>query len=180
MRKSALDDYVSLSVRVSRFDVTVGASINIHLRTTVPYAWDDSDPVVAPDFQIVIAGICTYPEHRANDLYEITVYGERLAREHLTFEQIRVRDKYNVPVYRKYRGQDYPVFNVPPGVATVERLRGTREWRTALFVEANIASRMLAVLSLGRDVYASIDERKIDRQRWVRGISLQTTNPADE
>ena len=69
---------------------------------------------------------------------------------------------------------------MPPGIATVERSRGTREWRAALFVEANIASKMLAVLSLGREVYASVDERKVDRQRWVRGFSLQTTNPADE
>jgi hypothetical protein len=178
-RKITTDEYVSLAIRVSKFDVAVGASINVHLRTTVPYSWDDSDPVVAPEFRLVIAGTSTYPDNRANDSYEITVYGERLAREQRTFEQIRVRDKYNVPVYRKYRGQDYPVFNVPPGIATVERLRGSREWRAALFVEANIAGRMLAVLSLGREVYASIDERNIDRQRWIRGFSLQTTDPAN-
>jgi hypothetical protein len=179
-RKSTIEDCVSLAIRVSKFEIAVGASINVHLRTTVPYSWDDSDAVVAPEFRLVVAGISTYPESRANDSYEITVYGERLAREQWTFEQIRVRDKYNVPVYRKYRGRDYPVFNVPPGIATIERSRGTREWRAALFVEASIANRMLAVLSLGREVFASIDERKIDRQRWVRGFSLQTSDPAKE
>jgi hypothetical protein len=179
-KKNSVDDYVSLAIRISKFEVTVGASINVHLRTTVPYSWDDSDSVVAPDFRLVITGICTYPETRANDSYEITVYGERLAREKLTFEQIRVRDKYNVPVYRKYRGKDYPVFKVPPGIATVERLRGTSEWHAGLFVEPKTASRMLAVLSLERELYASIDEQKVDRQRWVRGFSLQTRDPANE
>jgi hypothetical protein len=59
-------------------------------------------------------------------------------------------------------------------------IRGTRDWRAALFVEANIASRMLAVLSLGRELNASIEERKVHRQRWIRGFSLQTANAANE
>lgn len=179
-RKRTTDEHVALAIRVSTFEVAVGASINVQLRTTVPHSWDDSDPVVAPEFRLVISGTSTYPDNRANDSYEITVYGERLAREERTFEQVRVRDRYNVPVYRKYRGQDYPVFKVPPGISTVERSRGTREWRAALFVEANIASRMLTVLSLGRQAFISIEEHRVERQCWIRGLSLQTTDPAIE
>ena len=63
-RKSTLDEFTSLAIRISKFEVTVGASINVHLRTTVPYSWYDPS-VVAPDFRLVIAGICTYPEHRS-------------------------------------------------------------------------------------------------------------------
>jgi hypothetical protein len=161
-RKSRTDEYVSLAIRVSKLDVAVGASINVHLRTTVPYSWDDSDPVIAPEFRLVIAGISTYPENRANDSYEITVYGERLARERRTFEQIRVRDKYNVPAYRKYRGQDYPVFTVPPGIATVERCRGTREWRAALFVEAISPAKCWPFLAwVAKSMPQSTSERSI-------------------
>jgi hypothetical protein len=179
-RKRNADDYTLLSIKVTKYEVDVGESININLRTTVPYSWDDTDPVVAPDLRVEIVGSCTYPEQRAGDSYELTLYGEKLARDHLRFEHIRVRDKHNVPVYRKYRGQDYPLFKVPSGLATVERRRGTREWHAALFLGAPTIGRMLTVLSLRRDLYVSIDEHKIDRQRWVRGFSLQTTDPAEE
>lgn len=43
-----------------------------------------------------------------------------------------------------------------------------------------MASPSFAVLSLGRTLYASIDERKVDRQRWIRGCSVQTSDPALE
>lgn len=88
-RKSNPDDYTLLSIKVSNCEVAVGESINRNLCTTVPHSWDDSDPVIAPNLQLVLSGVCVYPEHRANHSYEITIYGERLARERLTFDQIR-------------------------------------------------------------------------------------------
>ena len=179
-KKSDPDDSASLSIKVSKYDVAVGESINLNLRTTVPHSWDDSDPVIAPDLRLVIAGICTYPERRANDSYEITIYGGRLPREQLTFSQIHVRDEYNVPMYRKYRDGQYPVYKVPPGLSTVERLRGTRDWRACFWVTPQTVTSLLAVAALTRDLYVSIEERKVDRQRWVRGFTLQTTDPADE
>ena len=180
VRKRFTADHTFLSIKVSQYQIAVGESIDINLRTTVPRSWGDSDHEVSLDFRLNIAGSCTYPEHRAGDSYKITLYGERAARERLTFEDIRVRDKYNAPIYRKYRGQDYPVFKLPSGLGTVERRRGTREWHTTLFLGPHSVGRMLAVLSLGSDHYVSIDECKIDRQRWVRGFSLQTTDPAKE
>jgi len=179
-RRADPEDYTLLAIRVTKYDVAVGESINLNLRTTVPYSWDESDPVIAPDLRLVIAGTSTYPAHRANDSYEVTIYGGRLAREQLTFSQIHVRDEYNVPVYRTYRGGEYPVFKMPPGLSTLERLRGTREWRAYFSVTPQTVTSLLGVVALKRDLYVSIDERKVDRQRWVRGFALQTTDPANE
>lgn len=179
-KKSDSDEYTSLAIKVSKFEVAVGESINVNLRTKLPFSWDDSDPVVAPDFRLMISGSCTFPEDRAGDSYQITLYGERLEREQLTFKQIRVCDEHNVPVYRKHRGREYPAFELPPGLATIARLRGTREWQTCMWVSPHTVSRMLPVVSSGRQLFVSIDECKRDRQRWVRGFAVQTTDPADE
>jgi len=179
-RKNDQDHYAQLAIKIASYDVAVGESINIHLLTHIPHLWDDSDPVIAPDFRLVVAGSCTYPKHRAGDAYEFTLYGEKLLRERLNFKDIRVLDKNNAPVYRKYRGGLYPAFTVPSGLATIQRSRGTREWKSALFVDPSTINRMLAVLNLERELYASIDEHLIDRKRWVRGFSVQTIDPANE
>jgi hypothetical protein len=39
---------------------------------------------------------------------------------------------------------------------------------------------MLTLLGTGRQLYISLQERKQGRDRWVRSLSLQTTDPAEE
>ena len=41
-------------------------------------------------------------------------------------------------------------------------------------------SDMLILLGQKRRLYLSIHERKAKRARWVYGIALQTTDPAEE
>lgn len=179
-KKHDPDAYTSLAIKVSKWEVAVGESINVNLRTTVPYSWDESDPVFTENSQIAIGGVCTYPEHRANDAYEITIYSDGLARQRLTLDQIHVRDQHSARVYRKCRGSEYPVFKVPPGLTIVERLRGTRQWQTVLWFAPDTFGRILTILNYQQQLYVSIDEHKIDRQRWVRGFAVQTSDPAKE
>jgi hypothetical protein len=174
-RKNESDDYAFLAIKVSKCEVAVGESINVHLRTTVPYSWDDSDPVIAPDFRLTIAGTCTYPEHRARDYYEITIYGEKIAREQLTFKQIRVRDEYDVPTWPVVTNilcSSYPL-GWQPWNDCVERESGAHVCGS----RPDTVSRMLTLLGSGRALYVSIHEHKIERQRWVQDFCAPDNQP---
>ena len=71
------ENYEFLSIKVDRFDFAIGESINVDLRTRRPWELSDDDPVVTPVMRIEITGTSIYPEARANDTYNITVYAAR-------------------------------------------------------------------------------------------------------
>ena len=177
MRKKVRpDDYAFLSIKVSNYDVAVGEAVNSDLRSTVPLSCDDTDLVITPDFRITISGICTDPTERANDSYEITIYGDRLRDQ--TLKQIHARDKDNELQYRKYRGGSHPVFNAPQGLALLDRWRGERRWNTAIRVAPYAFNGIQTILGLSQQLYVSIHERKIARGYWIQGFTMQTTDPA--
>jgi len=179
-RKTDPAEYTFLSIRVDSHEVAVGESINLSLRANVPFDCDDEDPVFTPDIRIEIGGMCIYPEGRANAKFEITIYGDRTGRDHPKLKDIRALKQNGIPVYRKYRDRQIPVYERPPGLATVQKRRGENAWSTWFRVAPRVASDLLTVLKESRQLFVSIHERKLDRHRWVQGFSLQTTDPANE
>jgi hypothetical protein len=71
------------------------------------------------------------------------------------------------------------VYRKPPGLGVLEK-RGERAWTGRVNVEARLVSDMLVLLMSGRPLFLAIDERKDGRTRWIDGITLQTTDPAEE
>lgn len=172
------DEYTFLSIKVESYEAAVGVSVNINLRTSVPDSYSDEQPVFTPDMRIEIVGTSTYPEHRANVRYEITVYGERSEREQPKLKDVRALDKHGVPIYRPYRGRQIAVFRPPPGIAVLNKRRASEDLSLAIWVLPQVASDMLVLLTASQQLYAFVHERKVERQRWVQGLSLQTTDPA--
>jgi hypothetical protein len=169
-----------LSIKVDSYDAAAGLSVNLDLRTSVPYDYDDDDPVFTRNVRIELVGTSTYPDARAGDKYEITVYGELSERKQPRLKDAQVRDRHGVPAYRPCRGRQIPVFKLPRGLAVIEKRRGLREWTLCLSVLPNVTSDMLAMLSASRQLYAAVHERKVERQRWVLSFLLQTKDPAEE
>jgi hypothetical protein len=72
------------------------------------------------------------------------------------------------------------VYELPNGIGPPERVRGTKDWTGWCWVSPRTVSDMLALLPNVQPLYISIHERKIGRKRWINGLTLQTTDPAEE
>lgn len=175
--------YSTIGVKVENYDARVEAYINIEAKDP-KYAidLDDRDPVYKYITRLTIVGTATYPEDRAGQRFEITVYGDESPSRHVfpTLKDLQQRGEYGQPLYREYRGRSLPVLRKPRGLGTLQKIRGEPVWTAWLNVAARLVSDMLVLLGTKRDMYLTIEERKIGRTRWVDGISLQTTDPAEE
>jgi hypothetical protein len=49
-----------------------------------------------------------------------------------------------------------------------------------VFIEPRLVTDMLMILTSGRKTFLLLYEKKANRERWLTGISLQTTDPAVE
>lgn len=183
-RQKALEDiYTLISVRVESHDVDVDASINYDVRQP-QYAYDlhDDDPLFKYVTRLTIVGTSSYPEGRANERYEVTVYGDD-APSRSVFAKVKdahARDEYGAPQYRQYRGKRVPVYQPPMGFGLLNKVRGEQTWNAWLNLAPRIVTDMLVLLNLHRQLYLAIQERKVGRTRWVYSISLQTRDPAEE
>lgn len=132
--------------------------------------------------RLTITGTLTYPEKRAGDGYELTVCGGDVRSSDLnaTVKDVQARDEYGSPQYREYRGRQIPVYNPPSGLGHLEKVRGEARWTGWLFVASRFVNDALVLLSHGKSLFLAIHECKDKRKRWIRALSLQTTNPEDE
>jgi hypothetical protein len=132
--------------------------------------------------RLTIVGTVTYPEDRAGQRFEITVYGDESPSRHVfpTLKDLQEQGEYGQPPYREYRGRSLPVLRKPPGLGLLDRVRGEPRWNAWLNVAARLVSDMLVLLGTKRVLYLAIEERKVGRTRWVDGICLQTTDPAED
>ena len=92
----------------------------------------------------------------------------------------QVYDENRVPKYYKVRGEERPIFEPPNGVGYIERLRGTKDWTGCCWLPPQTVSDMLVLLTHITPLYVSIHELKLGRHRWIIGLTLQTTDAADE
>lgn len=126
--------------------------------------------------------MATYPESRAGDTYALTIYTDDApsGRIHATLNAMHERDEDFSPKYRTYRGKQVPVFRKPPGFGLLDKVRGEPRWTAWLQVVPRYMSDLLVLLGQDRQLYVMLHERKEKRVRWVQGMSLQTTDPAEE
>lgn len=179
-RRKASGEHTHLAIRIEGFDAEAETRLNIDLSVSRPHFATDDDLVFPTSNRLIIRGRSTYPEARSGESYEITVWGRSTRRAPLTLKEIHVHDDHHVPVYRKYRGEDIPVYKVPPGLGTLERRRNDRVWQAWISDEPRLVSDMLLLLRLERPLFMAIHEMKAERRRWIRSISLQTTDPVQE
>jgi hypothetical protein len=110
----------------------------------------------------------------------VTISGDDspFSKTRLTVADVRERDEYRSPKYRKYRGGEIPVFKDVPGLGLLDK--GKTEWTAWVTLNPSLVSDMLVLLGSGSSLYLGLHERKEQRTRWVNSLTLQTTNPADE
>lgn len=175
------EEFTYLAIRVAQCEASVDASVN---RTVYgpQYAWrlDDEDPLYECKSRLTIIGTSLYPERRAGQAYELTIYGDASPRMNVTLKDAQARDDYGSPQYREYRGRQIPVYDPPRGLGRLEKVRGEPSWRACVFLPPHYVSEVLMLMSLDRPLFLAIHEHKRERARWIRSVSLQTTDPANE
>ena len=128
----------------------------------------------------MVRGVASYPAERTGEKYEVTFRARDSPVSRLRLKDIHARDKHHLPVYRQYRGGRFAVYEAPYGLGTMQRRRSDGTWQAYLFVDGSLTTNMLILLGRDRGLFLSIHEMKAERVRWVRNISLQSTNPAEE
>lgn len=177
------EEHTRIAIRVEAYAAQVDAGINRNAFAP-QYAWDlnDDDPLYTFTSYLQITGMSVYPEGRAGDRYELTIYGDDAPSRRLDakLKDAQARDKHGSPQYRSYRGREIPVYSPPEGMGLLDKIRGERSWTAWLHAAPRFVSDALTLLTLRKDLFLTIHERKIERTRWVQGVTLQTSDPREE
>ena len=182
-RKKPEEEYTDFGIRVERYEAEADASINLDAYYPQhAINLDDRDPLYRFITRLTITGKGIYPEDRAGDIYELTVYGDDAPSRYLnaTLEDAHARDEHGTRQYRTYRGAQVPVYKLPHGLGLLQKERGEARWTAWVNVLPRMVSDMLTLLGSGKTLYIALQERKQDRMRFVRSFSVQTTEPANE
>ncbi len=179
-KKKTIEQYEILSITLTDFDTIIDGSINYEVRDFRNQSCDSK--IYSSGTQLELAGICSFPDEREGELYKFTVYGSE-TREGM-FDAIlsdyHVRDDNGQLKYRKVRGVERAVYEPPKGIGVIEHQRITKIWIGWCWLPPHIVSDMLTLLVHIKPVYISLHELKIGRKRWIVGLSLQTSDPAEE
>jgi len=181
-KKTKEDEHTLLAIEVDDYEVRTDAGINLHLLGSMQDLLDDEDPVYSFNTELEISGICTYPEERAGDRYDVSLHSSTATpyKLQLKIKDLHKRDKYNSPIYRKYRGVSRAVYEEPYALSYLEKVRGEPRFRVWMQVAPQMVTDSLILLTSKNQSYVSIHERKKNRKRHVQNLSVQSTNPADE
>jgi len=173
----SVDQYAFLTINVDKFSTAVNTSISGQARER----HQDNDNVSLYSFgcSAEIQGTCTYPPERVDENYRIDISTK--PQSQLDFDaklkDTRVRDEHGSFKYRKMRGRSLPVYDIPEGLGLLDKERGTNNWSGWLWVPEQTLTQMLILLTNVKPLYLEIHERKIERTRWINGITLQTIDP---
>jgi len=136
-KRKPAEEHTHIGIGVDRYQAAVTASIN-HSVYGPQYALslNDDDSVYEFTNQVTITGTATYPDERAGDTYEFTIYGDDTPSHHrdAKLKDVQARDKYGSPQYRTYHGREIPVYVAPKGLGMLDKVRGEASWRAWLFV----------------------------------------------
>ena len=96
-----------------------------------------------------------------------------------TLADCHVCDEEGFKKYRKSRGVDKPVYDVPKGIGSLHKSHGVRQWSSALWLTPDIVSDMIVLLLSDLDIYVACHIRHENRVAWLIGLDLQTANPLE-
>ena len=179
-RPKQVQEHTHLAISVESYSASVSTGINPKLygnnsRDIVP-----EDLLLDSSLRLEVRGVCTYPAPRANKRVEITFHPEDASKVGLRVKDLHRKDSSNAPLYRKNRGELCPVYDLPVGLGLIEKRRGDDVWAGWVFVQQRVLTNILILLGQRQPAYLSINERRIERHRWILHISVQTSDPAAE
>ena len=176
------EEHTHIAVRVEHWNIRADASINFTaLDARYGIRSDEDDSLYQFDTQLEISGTSIWPASRAGEIYELTLYGDgsRSGGVSMSLKDVHERDEDGSPQYRTYRGQRYPVYGAPPGLALIDKIRGESRWTTWVPAAPRFVSDVLMMLGQDRQLYLALHERKLERKRWLQNLSIQTDDPAE-
>ena len=125
-KKTPSVEYELLSIPLSGFGASVDASVNHKARDRRHHYRDPK--IYSFGSSVELEGVCDYPEERSGESYVISVHGweteegefeARLSDQH-------VMDEDGMRKYRKVRGKEIPMYDVPEGIGLIEKVRGEK------------------------------------------------------
>lgn len=182
-RRKGEDEHTYLAIRVDSYEAQAEASVNLNAYyPQLAITLDDRDPLFRFVTQVCVSGTAIEPEKRAGEVFELSICGDDAPSRavNVTLERVQTRDEQGLPRYRAYRGGSLPVYDAPPGMGLLQKVRGERCWTGWINALPRLVSDMLLLLGTGRELYIALHERKRGRERWVQSLSLQTTDPHEE
>ena len=179
-RRKPRVQYELLTLQAEDYSVTVNASISYRAREQRPES--DKIPLYSFGHTIEIVGTCTSPDERAGETYRIIMEPPE-SDEHTfdtTLSDVQVKDENGLAKHRKVRGQLVPVYDIPEGLGSLGRKRGPINWEGTVWLPEPTLMQTMIVLTNRQPLYLQIYERKIDRTRWIDGLTLRTTDPRED
>lgn len=178
-RRKPSETYAFLSLWMTGYDFRVELGVNTSLRSN-PLRIDLDDRIFTSRTWLEIRGKCFDPEERAGEKFVIMLSGD-LKPEGFseTVRDIQKRGEYGAPQYRLYRGSHVPIFECPQGITPLWRASKADPWHGYLKVPERYVSDCLLVLTNKAARYVFIHERIIGRTHWVKGFSIQSSNPTE-
>ena len=179
-KKAKPETLTRLSVRVQAYDASSEVRVNYYVRYPEHAFRDHSDDLIVEDGAfLTVRGVGIDPPERAGEEYEFTIRGTDAPSAGLAakLKDAQVRGEYGAPQYRKYRGGEIPVYDPPPGLGLLQKVRGEPRWTGWVTVAPRLVTDWLILLGSGRDLYLDVLERKKDRSRWIDSIELRTQSP---
>lgn len=121
-----------------------------------------------------ISGLCTYPEGRAGERYDVTLIAAAPDASELTLKikSLQECDKNGSPRYKKLKSGMYPVYKKPPPIGFMDKVRGKNHFTLWLWVSPLMVTDSLITLAHYQPAFMSIHEFRIDRKWQVHSFSI--------
>jgi hypothetical protein len=177
-RPKQAQEHTHLAISVESFSASASTGINPKLYDNNSRDIGPDDLVLESSLRLEVQGVCTYPPPRAHKKFEITIHPEDASKAGHRAKDLHRRDANSAPLYRKKRGELYPTYDLPVGLGLIEKRRSDDVWAGWAFVQPTFLTNALILLGQSQPAYLSINERRIERHRWIWHISVQTSDPA--
>lgn len=150
------DEHTFLALQVDGFHVFAGAGINLSLLGP-SFDWQsDQQSVFTSDIRLEILATCLYPPERTASLFEVTVVGVCGRGPELTLKDINATSKTGAALYKERRGIAQPIYNVPRGIAVLQKNRGMDRWTTWVKINPIVVGQMLQILQVSKTSYLAL------------------------
>jgi len=181
-RHTPKPEHTFLAIRIEHHKARCNAGVDLNLLGGSLYDVDPKALVYRYDTTLEVSGICAYPDERAGERYDVTVYGAtpdswQMA---LRIEDLQERDKDGAPRYKNLKRGLVPVYREAPSLGHIEKVRGEARYSVVIWAAPLFVTDALTLLSHDRQLYVAIQERRLSRRREVRSFSIQTTDPSEE
>ena len=123
-KKQAKEQYELLAIELTGYKASVDAAINYEVRDKrLRHGGTKIFDFVT---SLGLEGVCLYPEEREGEKYYLSVRGEGHPSwpHSMTLNDCHVLDEHGAHKYRKVRGEQVPVYDIPRNIGFLDKVIG--------------------------------------------------------